>query len=72
MSKFIRTSEEDFINLNNICHVWIQKCPNGWFLMGKFIHNSEEVVLSQCYEEKHSCYLHAIGLLNEKYGEGCK
>ena len=65
--KFIRTSETDFINLENICHIWIQKCPNGWFLMGEMIHNGEEVVLSQTYSIEHSCYLHAIGVLNQKH-----
>ena len=53
--KWLITSKDEAINLDNICHIWIQKCPDGWFLMGEMIHNSEEVVLSLKYDIEDKC-----------------
>lgn len=49
---FLMVSAEDAINLNNLAHVWIEKCDKGYFLMGEMIHNSEEVVLTETFEFK--------------------
>ena len=53
--EWVFSSSEDVINLNNISHIWIQKCPNGYFLMGEMINNCEEVVMSQTFESKEEC-----------------
>lgn len=62
---WIRVSEDDFINLDEIFHIWIQKCPNGFFLIGERKLNQEEVVLSQCYVDKLSCFKHMIKVFSE-------
>lgn len=43
---WIRTSVDQWINLDNVFHIWIDKTENGYFINGELIHNSEEVVLS--------------------------
>ena len=52
---WIYTSKEDAINLDNLAHVWMQECPNGFFLMGEMIHNQEEVVLGDTFLKKEQC-----------------
>lgn len=48
---------DDCFNLNSFCHIWIENhCegPNnkivGFYLMGEFSHNGEEVVISEDWE----------------------
>lgn len=44
---------DEAINTDNICHIWIENSPNGFFLMGEMMHSGEEVVLSgNCKTEK--------------------
>lgn len=46
----LRHDTRDAFNLDNICHIWIDKSVNGYSLCGEMIHNGEEVVLSRSYE----------------------
>jgi len=62
---WIRVSEDEFVNLNEIFHIWIQQCPNGFFLMGERKSNDEEICLSQCYKDKLSCFNHVIKIFTE-------
>ena len=55
MAKWIATSGSDLINLDNICHIWIDGTPNGFFLCGEMMHNKEEVVLSLPCEKYEEC-----------------
>jgi len=45
----------DAFNLNNISHIWVQKCPSGFFLMGEMIQNQEEVALSHIFDSYDQC-----------------
>ena len=45
----------DAINLSNIAHIWVQKCPAGFFLMGEMIHNQEEVCLTHIFDSYDKC-----------------
>lgn len=54
--------EDDWFNLNDFCHIWIEKCnvrlenlvtgnnllpAESYYLMGIWRHNGEEVIISQ-------------------------
>ncbi len=49
---FIECLENQWFELSQFCHIWIEKSINGFFLMGEWIHNGEEVVLSPSFEFK--------------------
>ncbi len=49
------TDNEDMINLDKIRHIWIEEGVNGFFLMGEFEEDYEEVSLSNSYETRLEC-----------------
>lgn len=68
IKNWVLSDSDNAINLNNIAHIWIQNCPNGYFLMGEMIHNEEEVCLSPCFDNKNKCKLimfNLLGIINE-------
>jgi glycosidase len=54
----------DFFNLDNIAHIWLEKGVNGYFLMGEMMHNEEEVVLTDNFETPEECTKHFYKMKN--------
>lgn len=76
MSKWIHF-DKDWFNLDDFCHIWIETrsfqeevdyAPRirvtGYYLMGEWRHNGEEVIISQDWE----CLVGLKNFLNEKLG----
>ena len=55
---FIKTSKNDWIDLESIFHIWITKSVNGFFAEGELKHSGEEVCLSECFETEEQCEMH--------------
>lgn len=55
MSEWINFSFNWF-NVKDFCHIWIDESVNGYFAMGEWRHNGEEVVLTGCFEKKEDVY----------------
>lgn len=51
---WIKYNSEAF-NLNEFRHIWIEKGVNGFFIMGEFLRDLEEVVLSSDFQNFFEC-----------------
>jgi|KBSMisStaDraftv2_1062788.scaffolds.fasta_scaffold296803_2 hypothetical protein len=49
MSRWVRNEINGAINIDNLCHIWVEQGINGYFLMGEMIQNAEEVIVSRTY-----------------------
>lgn len=65
MRKWIRNRHDQWINLDNICHIWIDEHHGKYFANGEMIHNKEEVVLSEGFNSEIDCILHLREHLEE-------
>jgi len=57
-------SETDWVNLNYIIHIWIEKSQLGWWLQGTLV-NGEDVVLSDLFESYQKCYEFALDIMDK-------
>ena len=65
--KWIYLECGDAYNVSNLAHIWVQKCPSGYFLMGEMIHNQEEVALSHIVDSYDQCvnFIRKISMDNQ-------
>lgn len=52
---WIKVGKNDFFNVENLAHIWINESVNGFFLMGEMIHNHEEIILSETFDNEDEC-----------------
>jgi hypothetical protein len=70
--KWVISSELDIFNLDAFFHIWVEKCPNGYFLMGELIHNGEEVVLSSTFDNECKAKMLLHDLSTPKHCKKCR
>lgn len=66
---FIKVGEEDWVNLDLISRIWIESIEDNYFLVGEFIHNGEDQVISIDFPTKEKCIQHLDKFLEKKISE---
>lgn len=68
---WIKIANDEWVNLDQIFHVWIEETVNGFFINGELKHNGEEVVLSKNFNTFDECLKYVNILLGTGLDENC-